>query len=54
MSTDDYELDEYGNKIQDLTNNYEDQRKDIENVKSHLVRDLIEFNDHFSKSGVPE
>ena len=38
MSYGDYPLDEYGDdKIQDLTNNYEDQRNDLEKVKNHLV-----------------
>ena len=39
MPTDDYNLsDEYeNNKIEDLIDNYEDHRKDIENVKSHLI-----------------
>ena len=39
MPTDDYNLsDEYeNNKIEDLIDNYEDHRKEIENVKSYLI-----------------
>ena len=39
MPTDDYNLsDEYeNNKIEDLIDNQEDHRRDIENVKSHLI-----------------
>ena len=39
MPTDDYNIsDEYeNNKIEDLIDNYEDHRKEIENVKSYLI-----------------